>query len=211
MPRKHSAQANPVRTDIRAPDFCKAKSSVSQCINQKVLFWFQIIGCSDRSITCNPSGVAVERKAIIDSEKEVRTTQYVYQFNIVVRSAPPSPLVYFCMRLALLRYWHCEDEVARQPRKKLFPNTKAEVLHVSLAFLQRWRYYMCDEVGFIPDHKIPQMWVHWDLKPCCCFCCAGCVYVNLCTDVWRLLWMRHHVFYFNFTISSYTVQLSTLR
>ena len=167
MPRKHSAQANPVRTDIRAPDFCKAKSSVSQCVNQKVLFWFQIIGCSDRSITCNPSGVAVERKAIIDSEKEVRTTQYVYQFNIVVRSAPPSPLVYFCMRLALLRYWHCEDEVARQPRKKLFPNTKAEVLHVSLAFLQRWRYYMCDEVGFIPDHKIPQMWVHWDLKPCC--------------------------------------------
>ena len=104
MPRKHSAQANPVPTDIRAPDFCKAKSSVSQCVNQKVLFWFQIIGCSDRSITCNPSGVAVERKAIIDSEKEVRTTQYVYQFNIVVRSAPPSPLVYFCMRLALLRY-----------------------------------------------------------------------------------------------------------
>ena len=26
---------------------------------------------------------------------------------------------------------------------------------------------MCDEVGFIPDYKIPQMWVHWDLKPCC--------------------------------------------
>ena len=26
---------------------------------------------------------------------------------------------------------------------------------------------MCDEVGFIPDSKIPQMWVHWDLKPCC--------------------------------------------
>ena len=71
------------------------------------------------------------------------------------------------MGLALLRYWHCEDKVAGKPRKKLFPNTKAEVLHVSLAFLQPWRYYMCDEVGFIPDSKIPQMWVHWDLKPCC--------------------------------------------
>ena len=57
------------------------------------------------------------------------------------------------MRLALLRYWHCEDEVAGKPRKKIFPNTKAEVLHVSLAFLQPWRYYMCDEVGFIPDLK----------------------------------------------------------
>ena len=85
-----------------------------------------------------------------------------------MRSAPSSPLVYFCMRLALLRYldilriWS-----GRKPRKKLFPNTKAEVLHVSLAFLQPWRYYMCDEVGFIPDYKIPQMWVHWDLKPCC--------------------------------------------
>ena len=134
MPRKHSAQANPVPTDIRAPDFCKAKSSVSQCVNQKVLFWLQIIGCSDRSITCNPSGVAVERKAIIDSEKEVRTTQYVYQFNIVVRSAPPSPLVYFCIRLALLRYWHCEDEVAKAAEKEIISKHKGRSAACILSF-----------------------------------------------------------------------------
>ena len=56
----------------------------------------------------------------------------------------------------------------RESRERnYFQTQRQKLLHVSLAFLQLWRYYMCDEVGFIPDYKIPQMWVHWDLKPCC--------------------------------------------
>ena len=53
--------------------------------------------------------------------------------------------------------------MARKPRKKLFPNTKAEVLHVLLHVLQVLLFCnldvmpLCDEVGFIPDYKIPQM------------------------------------------------------
>ena len=90
MPRKHSAQAIPVPTHIRAPDFRKAKSSVSQCVNQKVLFWFEIVGCSDRSITCNPSGVAVERKAIIDSPKK-RYAIHNTSISLILLCEAPHP------------------------------------------------------------------------------------------------------------------------
>ena len=90
MPRKHSAQAIPVPTHIRAPDFRKAKSSVSQCVNQKVLFWFQIVGCSDRSITCNPSVVAVERKAIIDSPKK-RYAIHNTSISLILLCEAPHP------------------------------------------------------------------------------------------------------------------------
>ena len=90
MPRKHSAQAIPVPTHIRAPDFRKAKSNVSQCVNQKVLFWFQIVGCSDRSITCNPSGVAVERKAIIDSPKK-RYAIHHTSISLILSCEAPHP------------------------------------------------------------------------------------------------------------------------
>ena len=90
MPRKHSAQAIPVPTHIRAPDFRKAKSSVSQCVNQKVLFWFEIVGCSYGSITFNPSGVAVERKAIIDSPKK-RYAIHNTSISLILLCEAPHP------------------------------------------------------------------------------------------------------------------------
>ena len=90
MPRKHLAQAIPVPTHIRAPDFRKAKSSVSQCVNPNVLFWFQIIGCSDRSITCNPSGVPVERKPIVDSPKK-RYAIHNTSISLILLCEAPHP------------------------------------------------------------------------------------------------------------------------
>ena len=197
MPRKHSAQAIPVRTHIRAPDFRKAKSSVSQCVNQKVLFWFQIVGCSDRIITCNPSGVAVERKAIIDSPKR----RYAIHNTSII-------LILLCEAAHPRRLYSstCGLEIISKHKGR----SAACILSFSatLTLLYVWWSWIYSRLQNSPDVSSLRS------KAMLCtdrFCCAGCVYASLFTDIWRLVWMWHHVFYFNFTISSYTVQLSTLR